>query len=129
MPWSTASQRLKKNIMFSFVVKLGLDNCYRCGKKIDNALDLSIEHKIEWARNSVELFWNLDNIAFSHRKCNLSRAHRNNIRNAPEGKAWCSGCADFTDTHNFNKNKSAWNGLSYYCKSCMRSKYGSKKKV
>lgn len=30
----------------------------------------SIEHKEPWLHNSPELFWDLENITYSHKKCN-----------------------------------------------------------
>jgi uncharacterized protein YdaU (DUF1376 family) len=41
---------------------------------IETADELSIEHKLPWEGVSVKLFWSLDNIAFSHLRCN--RNHR-----------------------------------------------------
>jgi hypothetical protein len=70
MPYGTATQRLRKSIMFWLVQKTGMDICYRCGEIIDNIDEFSIEHKINWLNNDTSLFWDLDNIAFSHMKCN-----------------------------------------------------------
>jgi hypothetical protein len=70
MPFGTAQGRLKKRIFFSLVQRLGLDICFRCGKRILTAEDLSCDHKKPWLDISLELFWDLDNIAFSHRGCN-----------------------------------------------------------
>ena len=72
MPYGTASQRLRKNIMFDLVKKCGLDICYQCGKKIENIDDLSIEHKTPWLHSDDPegLFYDMNNIAFSHLKCN-----------------------------------------------------------
>lgn len=43
-------------------------------KKINTVDELSIEHKEPWENsdNPKELFFNLDNISFSHLKCNIS---------------------------------------------------------
>jgi len=45
MPIGTASNRLRKMILFDLVQRLRLDDCYRCGKKITDVKNLSIEHK------------------------------------------------------------------------------------
>ena len=68
-----AQHKLRKMIMFKMIQKLGLDICFQCGKKIDTIEKLSIEHKIPWldSKNPKELFFNLENIAFSHLKCNV----------------------------------------------------------
>ena len=61
--------------LFDFVKKLHLDNCFVCGKKIDNIATLSIEHKEPWLHsdNPIELFFSLGNIAFSHRACSRAK--------------------------------------------------------
>lgn len=76
MPFSTASGRLRKEVMFMLVKKCNLDTCFKCGKKIDDISQLSIEHKIPWLHsdNPSELFFDLDNISFSHLSCNISTA-------------------------------------------------------
>lgn len=78
MSHGTANHRLRKAIMFDMMVKLGVDNCFRCGLKIENVDVLSIEHKIPWldSENPVELFYSLDNIAFSHLRCNSGDARK-----------------------------------------------------
>ena len=44
------------------------DICFKCKSKIKIVEELSIEHKLPWEGISIELFWDLDNIAFSHLK-------------------------------------------------------------
>jgi hypothetical protein len=75
MPLGTANNRLKKNIMFDLVKKCGEDICYRCKEKILTVEEFSVEHKENWLNNNPELFWDLNNITFSHLKCNVS--HKN----------------------------------------------------
>lgn len=72
MPQGTAQATLRKNILFSLIAQLGLDICFQCKEKIENVKELSIEHKIPWldSENPRELFFDLDNIAFSHLHCN-----------------------------------------------------------
>ncbi len=80
MNYSTASNRLRKMIMWKFVVDTGQDVCFRCSSKIELISDLSIEHKDEWqqATNPRESFFDLDNIAFSHLTCNIRAAQSYN---------------------------------------------------
>ncbi len=77
---STASGRLNKNLLFMFVKKCEMDVCHQCGKKIDCVEELSIEHKTPWldSEDPVKLFFDLDNIAFSHKSCNYSAARKPN---------------------------------------------------
>lgn len=70
MPYGTACNRLRKMVLFNLLIKHGENMCYRCGRSIEDVKDLSIEHKKHWLDRDVALFWDLDNIAFSHLSCN-----------------------------------------------------------
>jgi hypothetical protein len=74
----TASNKLRKNLLFKYVKLAQEDTCYRCNQKIENVDEFSIEHKTGWQRSSspVETFFDLDNISFSHLKCNVRSAKR-----------------------------------------------------
>ena len=75
-----ARNRLGKMIMFDFVKKCKLDKCYHCKEKIEKIEHLSIEHKIPWlhSEDPAELYFNLDNIAFSHLSCNCRNSRNPN---------------------------------------------------
>ena len=72
MPFGTAMNKLRKALLFRMAQQLNLDQCYRCGNKINFVNDLSIEHKDSWqqADDPIKSFFDLDNIAFSHLRCN-----------------------------------------------------------
>jgi len=76
MAQGTARNKLVKLIMFDMARKLKLDTCFRCNKAIVKVNEFSIEHKIPWldSEEPKELYFNLDNIAFSHHSCNVSNA-------------------------------------------------------
>ncbi len=76
--FSTAAHKLRKSILFDLVKKLELDNCYRCTFKIDSIDQFSIEHIESWQRSDdpVGLFYDLENIAFSHLNCNIGAAYK-----------------------------------------------------
>ena len=76
MPLGTASARLRKRILFNLLKEAGKNICFQCGKTIDSEEELSIEHKIPWldSDNPKELFFSMDNIAFSHLNCNIKAA-------------------------------------------------------
>src|SRR5271170_1579899 len=83
MPFGTACGRLRKNILFHLLTRLKENICFKCGLTIEKVEDLSIEHKLPWEGRSADLFWSLDNIAFSHLHCN--RPHTNgNQKYTPE---------------------------------------------
>jgi len=71
LPIGTASHRLRKMIMFRLAQETGRDTCLRCEKKIDFVSEFAIDHKEAWLDVSVKLFWDLDNIGFSHTRCNM----------------------------------------------------------
>ena len=74
MPIGTATNRLRKKILFKFIQQLNLDVCFQCNESITEIDNLSIEHKIPWldSNDPIGLFFDLDNIAFSHLSCNVS---------------------------------------------------------
>lgn len=78
MPFGTANGKLRKMLLFRFAQLLSQDRCYRCKLAIDNIDDFTIEHKDAWMRASdpKEAFFDLNNIAFSHVKCNIRAAVR-----------------------------------------------------
>jgi hypothetical protein len=75
MPHGTAFGRLRKIVLFSVLKRHEENICARCSKEIETVEELSIEHLKPWEGISVELFWDVDNIAFSHLHCNI-KAHR-----------------------------------------------------
>lgn len=123
MSWGTANNRLRKMVLFSLIQRCGEDFCIRCGSQIESIDDLSIEHIKPWRGNNVELFWDLDNIAFSHVQCNRPHIQRGSKRvSAPEGQWWCSGCAKYKPIEEFGKSSARYNGIHCYCKSCVSVK-------
>jgi len=84
--FSTANGRLKKIILFDLVKKLNLDICYRCNNKICSFDELSVDHKLDWLHSDdpITLFYDLNNIAFSHLDCNVkSRKYKKGVNNHP----------------------------------------------
>jgi 5-methylcytosine-specific restriction endonuclease McrA len=71
MSHGKANHLLMRSIIFSLVVRSDRDRCYRCGHVILRPELLSIDHVEPWRHgDSTDLFWNLENIAFSHQVCN-----------------------------------------------------------
>jgi hypothetical protein len=129
IPIGTATHRLRKLLLFHLARELKLNRCHRCRQAIHSPDDLGIDHKEPWLDVSVERFWDLGNVAFSHKLCN-TRARRSAVgrklgpsplRNVgPPGLAWCNSCNKFLPTASFNRNRSKWNGLQSFCKPCAR---------
>lgn len=95
MPFGTAGGKLRKSILFSLLKESGKNVCYQCGNPIESEDELSIEHKIPWldSDNPKELFFSLDNIAFSHLKCNC--ASRRNTEESKRVRAQRIWSGDF----------------------------------
>jgi hypothetical protein len=130
MSHGTASHRLKKLILFNLLQELGRDGCFVCGEKISDVEALSIEHKKPWLFVDVALFWDLENIAFSHLRCN--RPHRmSTVGNrgfseqmrkvGPKGTAWCNKHESFLPVSMFVKNKYKWDEYQKQCNDCRNS--------
>lgn len=77
MNYSTASNRLVKDLLFNFIVTTGQNICFQCGEPMERS-NFSIEHKTPWlhSENPVELYFDLSNISYSHLRCNVESARR-----------------------------------------------------
>lgn len=125
MPHGTATNRLRKLILFDALRRHNENVCVRCKKIIESVEELSIEHVLPWEGISAELFWDLKNIAFSHLQCN--KPHNRNYvglrrhveakkKIGPDGFSWCSYHEKFEPKENFYRDPQRWNGLRPYCK-------------
>lgn len=76
---STAAHRLRIDLLFRFAKQAG-HKCFRCGKPLTRKT-FSIDHKKSWlnSKNPAKLFFDLSNIAFSHRACNSRAGHKPNM--------------------------------------------------
>ena len=108
MPVGTASNRLRKSIIYNLVKQLNQHYCFQCGSEIESENELSIEHKIPYldSDNPKELFFNLDNIAFSHLNCNIG-AGRKIYSPCGTHNAYAKGCRceKCTERQKLNKQK------------------------
>lgn len=93
MPIGTASGRLRKTIIFQLLKETNKNFCFQCGAEIETEKDLSIEHKVPWldSENPKELFFDLNNIAFSHLICNVGAARPKQIKH-PSFHSYRKGC-------------------------------------
>ncbi|WWQ71117.1 HNH endonuclease [Salmonella phage SeKF_63] len=75
MSLGTAQNRLVKDLLFDFICKTNQNKCFQCGKEMSRE-DFSVEHKTPWRHkeNAKELFFSLDNISYSHLRCNMKAA-------------------------------------------------------
>ncbi len=73
--YSSASNKLRRKIMFSLIQECNKNRCHRCGKPMTES-DFSIDHKKAWqnSANPKDLFWSMKNISFSHLRCNVGAA-------------------------------------------------------
>jgi hypothetical protein len=110
-----ASVKLLRSILFSFLQETGKDICFRCNKKIDTIKEFSIEHKKPWLNVSIELFYDLSNVAFSHRICNSSMTSN---RICEFGKNWCAMCRKCLPPEMFSRRNSRTTQKRGYCKKC-----------
>lgn len=74
---STASNRLVKDILYSFIVGTGFDLCCKCGDFMSRE-DFSVEHIDPWldSDNPVDMYFDLKNVSFSHLSCNVKDVRR-----------------------------------------------------
>ncbi len=94
-----ANLRLFKMVVWNMARKSGMDKCSHCKQPIDEPDHLSLEHIEPWrGTNDREarphLFWDLNNIAFSHMWCNSGSPTRG------KGKTKYCGVDIYPDTRN-----------------------------
>lgn len=77
MNHGTARHRLIKDLLWKFIVDSGQDKCCKCGKTMTKD-SFSIEHIKPWldSEDPVGLFFDIENISFSHLSCNISEGRR-----------------------------------------------------
>ena len=87
--YGKASAKLKKSVMLMLVQKCSMDTCYRCGEKILTVDEFSIDHKEDWlnSENPTALFYDLENISFSHLNCNVLSSNRCQPRTSKVGES------------------------------------------
>ncbi len=118
MLFPTAQQRLVKLLLFQLAEQCRRNFCYRCGKSIDRVEQFGIDHKLPWEGVSSDLFWDLTNVAFYHRKCNYQHCRGNKNVHAPTGTVWCSRHELYLPSTDFYPNAGHSTGFSNYCKEC-----------
>ena len=106
---STASHKLRKLILFSLVQQTARDVCFRCQTKIETIEDLSIEHKTPWldSNNPIGAFFDLNNIAFSHLKCNIADRRKPNKKYFTEGELKAANQSRWRDSKRRNYSSEA----------------------
>ena len=113
MNHSTANSRLRKMLLWKFVVLTGADTCYRCGEKIESIDELSIDHKKSWLLSDtpIETYFDTDNIAFSHLICNSRAGSSTNseqnlmrisTRIRSDGMVLCYECGEYLPPDKFS---------------------------
>jgi hypothetical protein len=120
MPFGTACNRLRRMVMFAVLQRHEENVCFKCGKMILKPEDLTLEHKEAWLEGGALLFWDLNNIAFSHRQCNLREGFVR--REIVDGRLWCSYCKKYKSVSCFHRDKKQRTGYALLCKDCSNFK-------
>jgi hypothetical protein len=107
-------------VMFDLLQRHQENVCFKCGKIILKPEDLTLEHKETWQDVGSHLFWDLTNIAFSHRQCNLPKGIVR--REIVDGALWCSNCKQYKSISCFHRDRKQRTGYALLCKDCSNSK-------
>jgi len=69
--------------MFELAKKCNMEIYYRCGAEIENFEEFTIDHKESWllSNEPSKMFYSIENIAFSHAKCNYEAGTNNYVSN------------------------------------------------
>lgn len=86
-----ARKILNKDLLFHFAKQLNRGDCYRCGKEMKRE-DFTVDHIENWLNSDdpISLFFDIDNIAFSHLSCN--RSAQRTLISCPSLAAYKQGC-------------------------------------
>lgn len=70
---STASGKLVRDVLWKLVAQTEQDACCKCGEPMSRET-FSIEHVTPWldSEDPVGLYFDLENISFSHLRCNIA---------------------------------------------------------
>ena len=125
---STAAGRLIRDILFKYISKVGDNICYRCSKSLTRET-FSIEHKEPWldSPNPTELYWDLENISFSHKECNSAAGKRTNKVHTPPGQSWCWDCKQFKNLEEFPVRSRQNNKRCTKCNAVHKKEYRRRK--
>lgn len=75
---STAANRLVKDVLWKLIQETRQSSCCKCGDPMTRDT-FSIEHVTPWldSEDPVRLYFDLENISFSHLRCNRESVRRN----------------------------------------------------
>ena len=111
-----ARNLLVNTLLFRFAQETEMDRCFRCEKPIVCVEDCSIDHIQNWLHsdNPVEVYFDLNNIAFSHRSCNYAASKKPSFLGKTTVK--CTNCdlniELYTREYNHKKSRGQKN---FYC--------------
>lgn len=115
--------------MFSLAKAGGLVYCYRCRNTIDSVSDFSLDHKSPWEGIDATLFWDIDNIAFSHLSCNIkAKRPAKPLFECPDDQARCALCKQNKPLDKFHRNSNNRKGVATSCKLCRKNKHWRKER-
>jgi hypothetical protein len=131
MAYGTACYRLRKMLLFHLAQQLELTKCHRCRKPITELSEFSIDHKKPWLHVDPALFWDLNNVAFSHLDCNTAgRRRRPGIpkQKVVDGKLYCQCCESMRPLDEFSTGARAC-GKASYCNKCRARRKRERKRA
>jgi hypothetical protein len=103
----SASHRLARMWLFKLLQDAGQDVCFRCGKRIETLTEFTTDHKQPWLHASPVLFWDLTNLAASHRRCNSGARRSGQKKKYPDRKT--GKRVAFSRMYSDPVKKAAWN--------------------
>lgn len=84
---STAQSKFNKLLIFELAKRCHMDTCFRCGEKITDIADFTIDRKESWilSDDPSKVFYDIGNIAVSHAKCNYEVGTKTYVNNCKNG--------------------------------------------
>jgi hypothetical protein len=127
LSFGAANHRLHRAVMWSLIEQCGRTDCFRCGSPMDEST-YSVDHREPWLGESVALFWDMQNIEFSHLRCNVDARRRGGPTTRKispdivetEGHRWCISCRESKPLADFYVKRPSGR-LYSSCRICMNA--------
>lgn len=100
---------------FTLLSALGKTNCWRCSLPM-TVETYSLDHKQPWLDEDVSLFWDPDNIGYSHKSCNSREARKPTKKNLRDEDRWCYKCQMFLPYEHWPPSKRL--RADFCCRAC-----------
>lgn len=74
--YAKMNYRLHMRFIFKMIKDLKQNFCFRCKQEIESDDELSLDHKISYINNDPKWYFDINNIYYSHNRCNCGESQK-----------------------------------------------------